>query len=74
MMEAVRTYETSVENYFTRQCIPEDNSEHKFLPALLLAASAGICQRAVVDESERFRSQMGMHSRSENGHSAWNTL
>jgi hypothetical protein len=26
-MEAVRTSETSVENYFTRQNIPEDNSE-----------------------------------------------
>jgi hypothetical protein len=28
MMEAVRTSETSVDNYFTRQSIPEDNSEH----------------------------------------------
>jgi hypothetical protein len=28
MMEAVRTSETSVENHFTRQYIPEDNSEH----------------------------------------------
>jgi hypothetical protein len=28
MMEAVRTSETSVENYFTQQYIPEDNSEH----------------------------------------------
>jgi hypothetical protein len=27
-MEAVRTSETSVDNYFTRQCIPEDNSEY----------------------------------------------
>jgi hypothetical protein len=27
MMEAARTYETSVENYFTRQYIPEDKSE-----------------------------------------------
>jgi hypothetical protein len=26
-MEAVRTSETSVDNYFTRQYIPEDNSE-----------------------------------------------
>jgi hypothetical protein len=26
-MEAVRTSETSVNNYFTRQYIPEDNSE-----------------------------------------------
>jgi hypothetical protein len=27
MMEAARTSETSVDNYFTRQHIPEDNSE-----------------------------------------------
>jgi hypothetical protein len=27
MMEAVHTSETSVDNYFTRQYIPEDNSE-----------------------------------------------
>jgi hypothetical protein len=27
MMEAVRTSEASVNNYFTRQYIPEDNSE-----------------------------------------------
>jgi hypothetical protein len=27
MMEAVRTPETSVDNYFTLQYIPEDNSE-----------------------------------------------
>jgi hypothetical protein len=27
-MEAVRTSETSVDNNFTRQYIPEDNSEH----------------------------------------------
>jgi hypothetical protein len=27
MMEAVRTSETSVDNYFTRQYIPENNSE-----------------------------------------------
>jgi hypothetical protein len=29
MMEAVRTSETSVDNHFTRQYIPEDNSEHE---------------------------------------------
>jgi hypothetical protein len=30
-MEAARTSETSVDNYFTRQYIPEDNSElHNF--------------------------------------------
>jgi hypothetical protein len=28
MMEAARNSETSVDNYFTRQYIPEDNSEH----------------------------------------------
>jgi hypothetical protein len=28
MMEAVRTSETSVDSHFTRQYIPEDNSEH----------------------------------------------
>jgi hypothetical protein len=28
MMEAVRTSETSVDNHFTRQHNPEDNSEH----------------------------------------------
>jgi hypothetical protein len=28
MLEAVRTSETSVDNHFTRQYIPEDNSEH----------------------------------------------
>jgi hypothetical protein len=28
-MEAVRTSETSVDNHFTRQYIPEDNSELK---------------------------------------------
>jgi hypothetical protein len=27
MMEAARTSETSIDNYFTRQYIPEDNSE-----------------------------------------------
>jgi hypothetical protein len=29
MMEAVRTSETSVDNHFTRQYIPEDNSKHR---------------------------------------------
>jgi hypothetical protein len=31
MMEAVRTSETSVDNHFTRQYIPEDNSEKQRL-------------------------------------------
>jgi hypothetical protein len=30
MMEAARTSETSVDNYFTRQYIPEDNSELQY--------------------------------------------
>jgi len=39
MMEAARTSETSVDNYFTRQYIPEDNSE---LPNLKLSTSENI--------------------------------
>jgi hypothetical protein len=38
MMEAVRTSETSVDNHFTRQYIPEDNSEQNtpyILPRVL---------------------------------------
>jgi hypothetical protein len=35
MMEAVRTSETSVDNHFTRQYIPEDNSEHQYLSGSL---------------------------------------
>jgi DNA-dependent RNA polymerase auxiliary subunit epsilon len=31
MMEAVRTSETSVDNYFTRQYIPEDKYELQFI-------------------------------------------
>jgi hypothetical protein len=31
MMEAARTSETSVNNYFTRQYIPEDKSERQYL-------------------------------------------
>jgi hypothetical protein len=32
-MEAVRTSETSVDNHFTRQYIPKDNSEHQIHPS-----------------------------------------
>jgi len=35
MMEAVRTSETSVDNYFTRQYIPEDSSNKIMVPPLL---------------------------------------
>jgi hypothetical protein len=31
MMEAVRTSETSVDNYFTWQYIPEENSERQLI-------------------------------------------
>jgi hypothetical protein len=52
MMEAVRTPETSVNNYFTRQYIPEENSElharrrenlksHILLTSLKLNVQAG---------------------------------
>jgi hypothetical protein len=34
MMETERTSETSVDNYFTRQYIPEDNSEQRNNPCL----------------------------------------
>jgi hypothetical protein len=33
MMEAARTSDTSVDNYFTRQYIPEDNSEQNKIPS-----------------------------------------
>jgi hypothetical protein len=36
MMEAARTSETSVDNYFTRQYIPEDNSELLCLIVLMI--------------------------------------
>jgi hypothetical protein len=39
MMEAARTSETSVDNYFTRQYIPEDNSEH------LIISATGHCSK-----------------------------
>jgi hypothetical protein len=35
-MEAVRTSETSVDNYFTRQYSPEDNSERQKIIANIL--------------------------------------
>jgi hypothetical protein len=35
----------------------------KFLPASLLGASAGICQKALVDESGMIRTQMGKHDK-----------
>jgi hypothetical protein len=42
LMKAVRTSETSVDNYFTRQYIPEDNSEHH-VHALFILSKRGEC-------------------------------
>jgi hypothetical protein len=39
MMEAARTSETSVDNYFTRQYIPEDKSELHNSPTFVLSLS-----------------------------------
>jgi hypothetical protein len=44
----------------------------KFLPASLLGISAGICYRALVDESGMIRTQERKHNSSENGRIAWN--
>jgi hypothetical protein len=38
MMEAVRTSETSADNHFTWQYIPEDNSEHHTHSSLMMEA------------------------------------
>jgi hypothetical protein len=54
--------------------IPAETFLAKFVPASLLGVSAGICQRALVDESGMIRTQMGMPYRSENGCSAWSAL
>jgi hypothetical protein len=35
-MEAAHTSETSVDNYFTRQYIPQDNSELKYIYLLVV--------------------------------------
>jgi hypothetical protein len=43
-------------------------------PDSLLGVSAGVCQIDLVDESGVIRIQMGTHSRSENGRSAWDTF
>jgi len=40
MMEAVRTSETSVDNNFTRQYIPEDNSEQQLHILFQISQSA----------------------------------
>jgi hypothetical protein len=43
-------------------------------PDLLLGVPGGICQRVVVYGSGIIRTQMGTHSRSENGCSVWDAL
>jgi hypothetical protein len=48
MMEAVRTFETSVDNNFTRQYIPEDNSEHHTRRRENLKSNIGIVQHCCV--------------------------
>jgi hypothetical protein len=45
-----------------------------FSPVSLLGVSDGYTQRAVVDESGMTKTQMGMHSRPEDGHNAWDVL
>jgi hypothetical protein len=45
MMEAVRTSEKSVDNHFTRQYIPEDNSEQnaEMVPKFQVATACFSC-------------------------------
>jgi hypothetical protein len=43
-------------------------------PVSLLGVSDGYTQRAVVDESGMTKTQMGMHSRPEDGHNARDVL
>jgi hypothetical protein len=45
MMEAVRTTETSVENYFTRQYIPEDKYGTQFISCRTVTQSHGNAAR-----------------------------
>jgi hypothetical protein len=49
MMEAVRTSETSVDNHFTRQYIPEDNSEHH---KRICSVKFGFSQKAALKDLE----------------------
>jgi hypothetical protein len=48
MMEAARTSETSVDNYFTRQYIPEDNSELNTRRREILKSHTIICRKVPV--------------------------
>jgi hypothetical protein len=54
-MEAARSSETSVDNYFTRQYIPEDKSElhtHKLVQynVFLLGVKSSVCPSVVTVE------------------------
>jgi hypothetical protein len=51
MMEAVRTSETSVDNHFTRQYIPEDNSEHIHTCDECSVSSNYVMQHSIMYES-----------------------
>jgi tellurite resistance protein TehA-like permease len=52
MMEAARTSEMSVDNYFTRQYIPEDSSELEnfsfalYLPPVVISSAAAASAEA----------------------------
>jgi hypothetical protein len=62
MMEAVRTSETSVDNYFTRQYIPEDNSELQDEQCLHInKVFSGYKPCHFVINHQRFRSHLGPH-------------
>jgi hypothetical protein len=52
MIEAARTPETSVDNYFTRQYIPEDKSELQNLCCRYGATSIAISKLLPVDIGE----------------------
>jgi len=62
MMEAVRTSETSVDNHFTRQYIPEDNSEQHATWRIFISSFGIICcsreeEAARQEEAARLRLQ-----------------
>jgi hypothetical protein len=56
MMEAVRTSETSVDNYFTRQYNPEDSSEHLEWAAEDCAARKLCALSIICIDTDRFSS------------------
>jgi hypothetical protein len=55
MMEAVRTSETLVDNHFTRQYIPKDNSEHNLIlyytKLLNLKSNIVVCGRSELTQN-----------------------